>query len=172
MNASAASVESWLGAQSFGEQRGGLLVCGEIVDEWRVEAYLGRGLSAEVYRVTNVRFGHDGCMMALLAMLKVDGWGAELEDFSQSWEVWDVSQIPMAANLQLVFFRGRRGDLIFLPLLNEQPLSLPLESIDGAYYSWERFISYCEPILREAREALSITPVPVVIPYLGETPVK
>ena len=86
--------------------------------------------------------------------------------------MWDVSQIPMAANLQLVFFRGRRGDLIFLPLLNEQPLSLPLESIDGAYYSWERFVAYCEPVLREAREALSITPVPVVIPYLGETPVK
>ena len=62
MNASAASVESWLGAQSFGEQRVGLLVRGEIVDEWRVEAYLGRGLSAEVYRVTNVRFGHDGAL--------------------------------------------------------------------------------------------------------------
>jgi hypothetical protein len=111
-------------------------------------------------------------MMALLAMLKVDGWGAELEDFSRSWEVWDVSQIPMAANLQLVFFRGRSGDLIFLPLLNEQPLSLPLESIDGAYYSWERFVAYCGPILREAREALYVPPVPVVIPYLGETPVK
>ena len=73
MNGTAASVESWLGAQSFGEQRGGLLVCGEIVDEWRVEAYLGRGLSAEVYRVTNVRFGHDGALKLL-----VDGasWGA------------------------------------------------------------------------------------------------
>jgi hypothetical protein len=66
MNASAASVESWLGAQSFGEQRGGLLVRGEIVDEWRVEAYLGRGLSAEVYRVTNVRFGHDGALKLLV----------------------------------------------------------------------------------------------------------
>ena len=66
MNASAASVESWLGAQSFGEQRVGLLVRGEIVDEWRVEAYLGRGLSAEVYRVTNVRFGHDGALKLLV----------------------------------------------------------------------------------------------------------
>ena len=66
MNASAASVESWLGAQSFGEQRGGLLVRGEIVEEWRVEAYLGRGLSAEVYRVTNVRFGHDGALKLLV----------------------------------------------------------------------------------------------------------
>ena len=66
MNASAASVENWLGAQSFGEQRGGLLVRGEIVDEWRVEAYLGRGLSAEVYRVTNVRFGHDGALKLLV----------------------------------------------------------------------------------------------------------
>ena len=33
MNPSAASVESWLGAQSFGENRGGLLARGKIVDE-------------------------------------------------------------------------------------------------------------------------------------------
>lgn len=66
MNPSAASVESWLGAQSFGENRVGLLARGEIVDEWRVEAYLGRGLSAEVYRVTNVRFGHDGALKLLV----------------------------------------------------------------------------------------------------------
>ena len=66
MNASAASVESWLGAQSFGENRVGLLAHGEVVDEWRVEAYLGRGLSAEVYRVTNARFGHDGALKLLV----------------------------------------------------------------------------------------------------------
>ncbi len=159
----------YIGKSRFpgGDKRGCYLseaVLGDIID--RVEPDIESGVRVRL------RFGHDGCMMALLAMLKVDGWGAELEDFSRSWEVWDVSQIPMAANLQLVFFRGRRGDLIFLPLLNEQPLSLPLESIDGAYYSWERFVTYCGPILREAREALSVPPVPVVIPYLGETQVK
>ncbi len=66
MNPSAASVESWLGAQSFGERPRGNLARGDIVDEWRVEAYLGRGLSAEVYRVTNVRFGHDGALKLLV----------------------------------------------------------------------------------------------------------
>ena len=103
-----------------------------------------------------LRFGHDGCMMALLAMLKVDGWDAAIDDLSRAWEVWDVSQIPMASNLQLVLFRGRKGDLIFLPLLNEEPLALPLEDLGGHYYRWDDFVSYCGPILQEAREKLSL----------------
>ena len=102
-----------------------------------------------------LRFGHDGCMMALFAMLRLDGWNAEIDDLSRAWEVWDVSRIPMASNLQLVLFRGRRGDLIFLPLLNEEPLKMPLEDLGGGYYRWDDFVSYSAPILSEAREALS-----------------
>ena len=42
-------VESWLASQTFAGTPSGRLACGAIVGEWRVEAYLGRGLSAEVY---------------------------------------------------------------------------------------------------------------------------
>ena len=152
----------YIGKSRFpgGDKRGCYLseaVLGDIID--RVAPDIESGVRVRL------RFGHDGCMMALLAMLKVEGWDAELEDFTRSWEFWDVSQIPMASNLQFVFFRGRGGDLIFLPLLNEEALALPLESIGGAFYSWNGFVSYCEPILAEAREALSVTPVPIVLPY-------
>ena len=104
-----------------------------------------------------LRFGHDGCMMALFAMLRLDGWNAEIDDLSRAWEVWDVSRIPMASNLQLVLFRGRGGDLIFLPLLNEEPLAMPLDDLGGGYYRWDDFVSYCGPILSEARESLQKT---------------
>lgn len=60
------SVEGWLTAQSFSAGSRGLLRRGSVVGEWRVVAYLGSGLSAEVYRVTNVRFGREGALKLLV----------------------------------------------------------------------------------------------------------
>lgn len=121
-------------------------VLGDIID--RAKEDMDEGVTVRL------RFGHDGCLMALFALLRLDGWNAEIEDPADAWKVWDVSRIPMAANLQLVFFRNRRGDLIFLPLLNESPMRFPLEPVHGSFYRWSDFVSYCEPILREAREGL------------------
>ena len=60
------SVESWLTSQSFDAGSRGLLRQGSVVGEWRVVAYLGSGLSAEVYRVTNIRFGREGALKLLV----------------------------------------------------------------------------------------------------------
>ena len=40
----------------------GRLTRGVIVGEWRVEAYIGSGLSAEVYRVVNIRMKCEGAL--------------------------------------------------------------------------------------------------------------
>ena len=45
---------------------GGVLSVGMKIGEWRIVAYLGRGISAEVYRVTNFRFGHEGALKLLI----------------------------------------------------------------------------------------------------------
>lgn len=136
-----------------GNRRGCYLsesVLGDILD--KASEDLASGVSVRL------RFGHDGCIMALLAMLRLDGWNAELEDPAQAWKVWDVSRIPMAANLQIVLF-GKGGsthadDLIFLMMLNEEPMQLPLDDLGGHYYRWTDFVDYCTPILLEARTAL------------------
>ena len=65
-DALASRIEGWLDSQPSQSLPGGRLSRGAIVDEWRVEAYLGRGLSAEVYRVTNARFGHEGALKLLV----------------------------------------------------------------------------------------------------------
>lgn len=44
----------------------GRLAHGSVVGEWRVEVYLGSGLSAEVYRVTNVRMRCEGALKLLV----------------------------------------------------------------------------------------------------------
>ena len=66
MSTTAASVESWLASQTFRDGPGGRLARGSAVGEWRVEAFLGRGLSAEVYRVVNARFGDEGALKLLV----------------------------------------------------------------------------------------------------------
>lgn len=128
----------------------------------RVEPDLAGGVKVRL------RFGHDGCIMALFAMLRFPGWDAQIADPTRAWEVWDVSRIPMAANFQLVFYalRGWRGggtdaaggsvedDLIFTFLLNEEPLALPLPDLGGHFYRWTDFLTWCAPILTEARAAL------------------
>ena len=140
-----------------GDRRGCYLseaVLGDIID--RTAEDLADGVSVRL------RFGHDGCMMALFALMKLEGWDAEIEDLADAWKVWDVSRIPMAGNFQMVLFAPRRSaaapredDLLVMLMLNEEPLSLPLTPVSGNCYRWTDFISYCTPLLDEAREALA-----------------
>ena len=61
-----AAVESWLAARSPERGARGRLRPGAVVGEWRVIVFLGAGLSAEVYRVQNVRFRRDGALKLLV----------------------------------------------------------------------------------------------------------
>lgn len=60
------SVADWLAARPARAVSHSRLALGELVDEWRVEAYLGAGISAEVYRVVNIRTGRDGALKLLV----------------------------------------------------------------------------------------------------------
>ena len=59
-------VERWLGARPAGGEAAGRLASGASVGEWKVVAFVGAGLSSEVYRVRNVRYGHDGALKLLV----------------------------------------------------------------------------------------------------------
>ena len=110
-----------------------------------------------------LRFGHDGCIMALFALMGLDGWNAVPEDPADAWKVWDVSRVPMACNFQLVLFAPRRyagtprtEDLLLLMTLNEEPLQLPLPAVcEGPFYRWADFTEHYTPVLEEAREYLA-----------------
>lgn len=61
-----AAVERWLASRTPEHGVRGRLARGAVVGEWRVGVFLGAGLSAEVYRVQNVRFGHEGALKLLV----------------------------------------------------------------------------------------------------------
>lgn len=60
------AIEKWLDARRPDSASRGRLASGAKLGEWRIVAFLGRGLSAEVYRVTNLRFGQEGALKLLI----------------------------------------------------------------------------------------------------------
>ena len=65
-DAGADSVEAWLESRPSEGGGCGRLRCGTCVGEWHVEAYLGAGLSSEVYRVRNLRLSYEGALKLLV----------------------------------------------------------------------------------------------------------
>ena len=88
-----------------------------------------------------LRFTHDSTMMPLLSYLGVNGMDARVENPLEVEQVWRNYHVPMACNLQLVFFRSKRNpDILFQLLLNGREATLPLPmAAPGSFYRWEDF---------------------------------
>ena len=87
-----------------------------------------------------LRFSHDTGLMPLLTFMGINHFGDRLEDPFDVENHWRSFDIPMAANLQLIFFRGKKGDDILVKaLLNGREATLPLSPVSGPYYRWEDF---------------------------------
>lgn len=90
-----------------------------------------------------LRFGHDSHLIRLLALMDIEGCGAQVTDVHQIAQLWQDFYIsPMAANLQMVFYRNRRGRVIVKLLHNENEVTLPLRSIGRCYYNWKDVKKY------------------------------
>ena len=60
------SIEAWLASRPSESGRCGRLRSGTCVGEWHVEAYLGAGLSSEVYRVRHLSLSYEGALKLLV----------------------------------------------------------------------------------------------------------
>lgn len=92
----------------------------------------------------SLRFGHDTYIIPLLALMGVEHASARESDLAEVASVWSVERVsPMAANLQLVFFRHpKTGDVRVRVLHNEHDANLPIEG--GPYYPWPVLKAYFE----------------------------
>ncbi len=73
----------------------------------------------------DLRFGHDTHLLRLLALMQLIPTPqiTEYADVASQWRDYTFS--PMAANLQLVFYRDPHGTIFVEPFLNEHSLSSP-----------------------------------------------
>ena len=90
----------------------------------------------------DLRFGHDSNLLRLLALMHVHGADVVVDSPADAWRAWHEYQLsPMAANLQLVFYRPAdpEGDVLVKILLNERETTLDnlsLLPVTGPYYRW------------------------------------
>lgn len=86
----------------------------------------------------DLRFGHDHPLLGLVSYLGIEGVGDRL-GFDQIDDRWfGFFNIPMASNLQLVFYKNKAGDVLVKVIYNEKECKLRgLESVQGPYYSWD-----------------------------------
>lgn len=89
----------------------------------------------------NLRFGHDGMVAPMTALMELNGLNVEvnkLDNLAAKWR--DYTIIPMACNIQLIFYRPLNSinpdNVLVKILLNETEATLPLTAVSGPYYKW------------------------------------
>ena len=93
-----------------------------------------------------LRFGHEVCVMPLACLLELDSCGisvANPDSLDRYWRNYNI--FPMACNIQLIFYRqkkGRQGEVLVKALLNEREASLPIPTSQWPYYRWTDFRKY------------------------------
>ena len=91
----------------------------------------------------DLRFGHDYTILPLMMILNLDGMGREAQNADEINDICRVQQVPMGANVHLVFFRSSSSDEILLKVLhNGVEATLPVPTDNWPYYSWNAFKEY------------------------------
>ena len=96
----------------------------------RADAAIATGETA-----ADLRFGHDYHVLALGSRLGLKGIAERMTaEECLYWPGWRYT--PFAANIQLIFYKNKQGDVLVKPLLNER--ETPVLGLEGGpYYSWE-----------------------------------
>lgn len=84
-----------------------------------------------------LRFGHDGNIIPLTALLQIENCYTDETDPARLASVWtDFKISPMASNLQIIFFRNKSGDVLAKVMLNEREIALPVPTDTFPFYPW------------------------------------
>lgn len=94
-------------------------------------------VSGKLRIAAKLRFGHAETLMPLMALMQAPGCFYLTNYFDTVADNWkDYEQFPMAANLQLTYFRAPSGKVYVRADFNEKPLRL-LPGESSVYVPWE-----------------------------------
>lgn len=116
----------------FGKER--LPLVQSLVDDFvtKADEAIDRGTVA-----ADLRFGHDWPTMALAGYLGIERLGEPYSFDEIPAHFFGGLDVPLACNIQLIFYRNRSGNVIVKCLLNEKETTIPgLDSVSGPYYDW------------------------------------
>ena len=97
----------------------------------------------------DLRFGHDSGLMSLWVFLRMEGNETAYpmaEGPERGW--YCFQEMPMGSNMQLVFYKNAKDDVIVKILRNEQEAFIPaLKTWQGPYYKWKDLRAYFGKLL-------------------------
>ena len=99
-----------------------------------------------------LRFGHDGNVIPLVALMQIENCNVAVDDPYEVYKVWsDFKVVPMAANVQIAFFRNEKGsadDILVKILHNEHEVHIPVQTDQFPFYKWSDVESYYRNLLK------------------------
>ena len=99
-----------------------------------------------------LRFGHDSVVLPfsfILGVKEAIGGTDDMENLHNTFSIFRL--IPMAGNVQLIFFRKQGSDDILVKfLMNENETSVPIKTDCYPFYHWKDVSNYYRNMLKEA----------------------
>lgn len=94
--------------------------------------------------IADLRFGHDSYLGPLTVLMGINGADRDPVDPLEVKNCYQNWQTCKASNIQLVFYRGKRGkdDILVKCLLNGVEATLPVPTTCAPYYKWSDFRQY------------------------------
>ena len=109
-------------------------------------------LIASGERQVRLRFGHDSVLLPFSLILGVNEaihGTTDMDNLHKTFALYRL--IPMAGNVQLIFFRKQGSDDILVKvLMNENETSIPIETDCYPFYHWKDVSTYYRNKLKEA----------------------
>lgn len=103
----------------------------------------------------NLRFTHDSYVGPLLSAIGYDGcvpqWNENIEIAATSFN--HGISVPMAANLQIILYRDKAGNVLVRSLINERDATLPIKCNTAPFYPWDEFSKYVMSNLKELKQS-------------------
>ena len=109
-------------------------------------------LIASGEKEVRLRFGHDSVLLPFSFMLGVNEaihGTPDMDNLHKTFALYRL--IPMAGNVQLIFFRKQGSDDILVKfLMNENETSIPIKTDCYPFYHWKDVSAYYRNMLKEA----------------------
>lgn len=94
----------------------------------------------------DLRFGHDTGMLPFLVMMDINHPMEKVNDLSDFYTKFaDFKVIPMAGNVQFIFYKNADGNVLVKVLVNEEEATLPMQAITGPFYDWNEVKKHYRP---------------------------
>ena len=100
----------------------------------------------------DLRFTHDTAVLPTASFMRINNFGAVISDPHEVKNYWRSDQIPMASNIQFIFYRSKKSSEILIKVLyNGHEASLPLAEVAPSYYSWNAFKDFYYKLIEDVK---------------------